>query len=71
MRQRSAILFTVLAIAIVLLLAIDIMVGSVGIAIGDVWAALTGGDCDPITRKIILDIRLMKAIVTDVFRGIA
>jgi iron complex transport system permease protein len=46
-----------------LLLAIDIMVGSVGIAIGDVWAALTGGDCDPITRKIILDIRLMKAIV--------
>ena len=63
MRQRSAILFTVLAIAIVLLLAIDIMVGSVGIAIGDVWAALTGGDCDPITRKIILDIRLMKAIV--------
>ncbi|MBO5399489.1 MAG: iron ABC transporter permease [Alistipes sp.] len=63
MRQRSAILFTVLAIAIALLLAIDIMVGSVGIAIGDVWAALTGGDCDPITRKIILDIRLMKAIV--------
>ena len=63
MRHRSAILFTVLAIAIVLLLAIDIMVGSVGIAIGDVWAALTGGDCDPITRKIILDIRLMKAIV--------
>ena len=63
MRHRSAILFTVLAIAIALLLAIDIMVGSVGIAIGDVWAALTGGDCDPITRKIILDIRLMKAIV--------
>lgn len=63
MRQRSAILFTVLAIAIALLLAIDIMVGSVGIAIGDVWAALTGSDCDPITRKIILDIRLMKAIV--------
>lgn len=63
MKQRSAILFTVLAIAIALLLAIDIMVGSVGIAIGDVWAALTGGDCDPITRKIILDIRLMKAIV--------
>ena len=63
MRQRSAILFTVLAISIALLLAIDIMVGSVGIAISDVWAALTGGDCDPITRKIILDIRLMKAIV--------
>ena len=63
MRHRSAILFTTLAIAIALLLAIDIMVGSVGIAIGDVWAALTGGDCDPITRKIILDIRLMKAIV--------
>lgn len=63
MRRRTAILFIWLAIAIIALLAIDMMVGSVGIAARDVWAALTGGECDPITRKIILDIRLMKALV--------
>ena len=45
------------------LFAIDMMVGSVSIAARDIWAALTGGACDPITRKIILDIRLIKALM--------
>ena len=63
MRSRSKILFAVLATLVVVLFAADMMVGSVGIAAGDVWAALTGGECDPITRKIIIDIRLMKAVV--------
>ena len=63
MKHRSSILFAILGTLLLLLLAIDMMVGSVSIAARDVVAALTGGDCDPITRKIILDIRLMKAIV--------
>ncbi|MDY4044424.1 MAG: iron ABC transporter permease [Marinifilaceae bacterium] len=29
----------------------------------DVWAALTGGDCPPATKKIVLNIRLIKAVV--------
>lgn len=61
MKRGSAILFAILSILALLLFAIDMMVGSVGIAARDVWAALTGGECDPVTRKIILDIRLMKA----------
>ena len=61
MKRGSAILFAILTILALLLFAIDMMVGSVGIAARDVWAALTGGECDPVTRKIILDIRLMKA----------
>ena len=61
MKRGSAILFVILSILALLLFAIDMMVGSVGIAARDVWAALTGGECDPVTRKIILDIRLMKA----------
>lgn len=61
MKRGSAILFAILSILALLLFAIDMMVGSVGIAARDVWDALTGGDCDPVTRKIILDIRLMKA----------
>ena len=63
MRMRSKILFTILAITTLLLFAVDMMVGSVGIAASDVWAALTGGECDPITRKIVLDIRLMKSVM--------
>ena len=61
MKRGSAILFAILSILALLLFAIDMMVGSVGIAARDVWAALTGGECDPVTRTIILDIRLMKA----------
>lgn len=63
MRMRSKILFTILAITTLLLFAVDMMVGSVGITAADVWAALTGGECDPITRKIVLDIRLMKSVM--------
>lgn len=61
MKRGSIILFTALAIVAVILFAVDMMVGSVGIAAHDVWAALTGGECNPVTRKIVLDIRLMKA----------
>lgn len=61
MKRGSIILFAALAIVAVILFAVDMMVGSVGIAARDVWAALTGGECNPVTRKIVLDIRLMKA----------
>ena len=63
MRGRSAILFTILAVLILLLFVVDMMVGSVGISVRDVVAALMGGECDPMTRKIVVDIRLMKAVV--------
>lgn len=63
MRGRSAILFTILAVLILLLFVVDMMVGSVGISVRDVVAALTGGECDHMTRKIVVDIRLMKAVV--------
>lgn len=63
MKRGSVILFTILAAMAIALFAIDMMVGSVGIAARDIWATLTGGACDPITRKIILDIRLIKALM--------
>ena len=37
--------------------------GAVNIPVRDVWAALTGGDCPPATKKIVLNIRLIKAVV--------
>lgn len=63
MQRRNTILFLLLSLLVVALLAIDMMVGSVGISAGEVWAAITGGECDPIKAKIIIDVRLIKAIV--------
>lgn len=63
MRGRITILFTMFAVLIILLFVVDMMVGSVGISAKSVVAALMGGECDPMTRKIVVDIRLMKALV--------
>lgn len=63
MRNRSTILFCILSALVVLLFAADIAVGSVNIALSDIWATLTGGECDAVTARIIIDIRLMKAII--------
>ena len=63
MQRDRFILFMLLAILLVALFAIDMMVGAVGISASEVWAAITGGECDPIKAKIIIDVRLMKAVV--------
>ena len=67
---RTAFLFTALALLTVALFTADLLVGSVSVAPADIWAALTGGDCDPAIRDIILRIRLLKA-VTALFAGAA
>ena len=63
MRSRSTILFFILITLTVSLFLLDLAVGAVNIPIRDVWAALTGGNCPPATKKIVLNIRLIKAVV--------
>lgn len=64
MQQRStSILFTALTIITALLFCLDLSVGAASIPLRDVLAALTGGDCAPVTAKIIINIRLVKALV--------
>lgn len=64
MQQRStSILFTALTIITALLFCLDLSVGAANIPLRDVLAALTGGDCAPVTAKIIINIRLVKAVV--------
>lgn len=60
--RRTTYLFTALSLLTVALFAADLLVGSVAVAASDIWAALTGGDCDPAVRDIILKIRLLKAV---------
>ncbi|MCM1109622.1 MAG: iron ABC transporter permease [Clostridium sp.] len=63
MRPRTDLLFLLLTLLVVALFSVDLSVGSVDIPLGDVWAALTGGDCPRMTLKIVRDIRLIKAVV--------
>ena len=63
MRTRASILFIVLAALTLFLFMLDLSVGAVAVPLRDVWAALTGGDCPRTTAKIILNIRLIKAVV--------
>ena len=63
MRSRSAIPFTALSALTAGLFLLDLAVGAVRIPVADVWAALTGGDCPRTTAKIVLNIRLIKAVV--------
>lgn len=62
MRARTSTLFVLVALLTGLLSCLDLTVGSVGIPLGEVLSALTGGDCAPATAKIVLNIRLVKAL---------
>ena len=59
---RPALLFTLLTLLTAALFIGDLAVGPVDIPLGKVWAALSGGECDPALRTIILKIRLLKAV---------
>lgn len=64
MKSRNAILFTTLSAAVLALFAADLATGPVGISLRDVLAALTGGGCDDNIRRIVVDIRLTKAVMS-------
>jgi len=61
--RTTTLLFILLILLTLLLFCIDLIVGAVNIPPGDVLAALTGGDCPQATATIVLNIRLIKAIV--------
>ena len=63
MKSRSTILFVSLSLLLVILFVLDLLIGSVHIPLRDILGAIVGADLDPATRLIVLDIRLVKAIV--------
>lgn len=67
-RKKIAPVFFLLLPA--LLFMADIMTGSANISAKDVFKALSGGDVPPMTKTIVTEIRLVRALVT-VFAGIA
>lgn len=63
MRRRTYFLFIVLIAVVLLLFLLDLSVGAVAIPLREVWAAVTGGECPQATARIVIDIRLVKAVV--------
>ncbi len=61
--SRTSIFFALLILLTTLLFILDLAVGAVSIPLHDVWNALTGRDCTASTAMIVLNIRLVKAIV--------
>ena len=63
MPRRSTTLFIILSLLLVILFFLDLLIGSVHIPLRDILGAMVGVDVDPATRLIVLDIRLIKAVV--------
>ena len=62
-RRSTSLLFIVLGIVAILLVVTDMVTGDTFIPISKVWAVFTGGECDEMTRNILLSIRLLRVIV--------
>ena len=62
-RRMQNILFVVLSLALVVLAIGDLVIGTTDIALGDVWAALTGGVTTDEYRTIVCELRLPKVVV--------
>lgn len=62
MYSRIPLLFVLLTVLTSSLFFVDLAVGAVYVPLSDVWNVLTGGECLRSTAKIILNIRLVKAL---------
>ncbi len=63
MRTRQPILFAIFGLLLILLFGLDLMTGDLAITPSQMWAALTGGACDPLIAEVVWKIRIVKSIV--------
>lgn len=68
--KHTTLLFIALGVVAILLLLTDMATGDTFIPISKVWAVITGGECDEMTRNILLSIRFIRVIVAGLI-GIA
>ncbi len=61
--KNNASLYIFISALLIALFVLDIAVGSTSIPLPQIWAALTGGECPPAVASIVINIRLIKAIV--------
>lgn len=69
MKWQRFMWFTALPVLVLLLVLLDITLGSVSLTVGEVWNALTGNDVQPIHKEIVCNLRLPRAL-TAVLAGV-
>ncbi len=62
MNRRTTIGFILLLIIMPIFFVLDMMTGSTDISLTQIWTVLTGGDCDEMVRRIVVDVRLLQAV---------
>lgn len=63
MRSRTTIIFMLLSFVALAMFIVDIAVGSVNLSLDTIWGVLTGTTTQSAIRSIVIDIRLVKAIM--------
>lgn len=63
MRVKYTLLYLILAVLTLVLFVVDLSVGAVSIPLQDVCGALLGVERDSVAAKIVINIRLIKAVV--------
>jgi len=62
--KRRTICFVLLGLLILILIVVNICVGSVSIEPGDIWNIIKNGDHESVAGRILLDIRLPRVVET-------
>jgi iron complex transport system permease protein len=63
MRANTYILYVILSLFTLVLFIVDLSIGAVNIPIKEVWNVITGNSSDVIITNIVINIRLIKAVV--------
>ena len=61
--RRYSLIFTLLGLGVVAVFIADLLIGSVKLPLDAIWAVITNNNSDELTRTLLLNFRLPKAIV--------
>ncbi len=68
--MNRSVIFAILTVAVIMLFIADVVSGNVSLSFSEVWKAVSGGEVDESVRTIVINIRMVKAIVA-IFVGMA
>ena len=69
MKTRNVIAFAAMAALLLVLLVLNLCVGSTSVPFGDVWHALFGSSTDATASNVVLQLRLPRALAAIVLGG--
>lgn len=68
-KTRNIIAFSAMMVLLLVLLVLNLCIGSTSVDLSGVWHALTGGSADPVASSVILQLRLPRALAAVILGG--